>query len=211
MVGSIFCSPINFLGATGHQVGLLGFPGYTGYSGLPIANYGGYPLIYSGQTVSSSIYPFRTALDVLNTLPDYPTLGPLANYPTYSPFSSFPTLSNSPSLFTSVLKPADEVREDEVDAVDVSEEEVDEKIPASGIITVAEEVEDLPAPPLSLFRDPSHPPIPAGIAQATQPHFIQTLFKNPKVSPLLQLVSNSKDSPVLQQIKEQSAGIVSTL
>merc|ERR1711973_160432 len=87
MVGSICCSPVNFLGVPGPQLGLLGYPGYTGYSGLPYTLYGGQPLIYGGETVSPSIYPFRTALDVLNTLPDYPTLGRVPS------FSSLTTLS----------------------------------------------------------------------------------------------------------------------
>ena len=63
-------------------------------------------------------------------------------------------------------------------AVDVAAEEADEddEISAPGLITVAEEIDALPSPPSSFFRDPT-PVIPAGIAQATQPVFHQQLFK----------------------------------
>jgi len=62
-----------------------------------------------------------------------------------------------------------------------------------------------------LCRDPTGaPPIPAGIAQATQPIFVSTPFKNSFLSPQLQFVHNSKLSPTLQQIREQSAGIVTS-
>merc|ERR1711973_641500 len=211
MVGSICCSPVNFLGVPGPQLGLLGYPGYAGYSGLPYTLYGGQPLIYGAETVSPSIYPFRTALDVLNTLPDYPTvarvpsfssLTTLPNYP-----APFPIASSGPTPFVGAL-PVEKSEDTSGDAVVVDEEDEEDNAKVPGLITVAEEVDSLPAPPLSLFRDPT-PPIPAGIVQATQPKFTQILFKNPKVSPGLQQVFNAKVSPVLQEIKEQSSGTIS--
>merc|ERR1712025_504547 len=155
MVGSICCSPVNFLGVPGSQLGLLGYPGYTGYSGLPYTLYGGQPLTYGGETVSPSIYPFRTALDVLNTLPDYPTFGrvpsfssvtTLPNYP-----ASFPITASGPTPFVGAL-PLEKSEDTSDDAVVVDEEEEEDNTKVPGLITVAEEVDSLPAPPLSLFR-----------------------------------------------------------
>ena len=104
---------------------------------------------------------------------------------------------------------------DPVEAVDVAEEVVEEE-PAPGEIVIRRPVDSLPSLPASPFRD-QRPVIPAGIAQATQPQFVQTIFKvsisvsrpslltlsllqNPKVAPSLQFLINSKISPVLQEI-----------
>merc|ERR1712106_548419 len=98
--------------------------------------------------------------------------------------------------------------EDVFMAVNVASEETeDDEKTAPGLITVAEEIDELPSPPTSLFRDPI-PVIPAGIAQATQPIFHQQLFKNPKLSPFLVQYPNSKISPVLQEIRGHGAIVV---
>ena len=60
-------------------------------------------------------------------------------------------------------------------AVDVAEEDEDTAAPV-GEITIRDHIESLPSPPESLFRDQA-PVIPAGIVQATQPHFVQAIFK----------------------------------
>ena len=60
--------------------------------------------------------------------------------------------------------------------MDVAAEEIEEADSPS-LITIQEHIDALPTPKPSLFRDPLGPPIPAGIVQATQPKFVQVLFK----------------------------------
>merc|ERR1739838_528703 len=157
---------------------------------------------YSQEVISPNIYPLRTALDVLQ-----PGLG--YGYGQYG--YGYPWALNSFGL-GSLIHPSVQVAApvaDSVavakDVVDVAVEEIEEDSPS--IVTIQEHIDALPTPPQSLFRDPSGPPIPAGIVQATQPKFVQVLFKNPKLSPHLHFISNSKVSPVLQEIKDLSAGI----
>ena len=62
------------------------------------------------------------------------------------------------------------------DSIDVLEEEEDVD-PAPGEIVVRQPVHSLPALPGTLGRGPQVPVIPAGIAQATQPQFVHTIFQ----------------------------------
>jgi len=206
MVSSSCCAQIKYLGVPAAPAGYLGYP--AGLSGLPYGIYGGQPTAYTAETLSPSIYPLRTALDALNTFPSY---APGFRVPSY-PFSNAPAVMTDVDSVTPVQNvPASLLVSDEpnvIEAVDVASEDTDEDTSnIAGLITIAEEIDSLPNPPTSLFRDPT-PVIPAGIAQATQPVFHQQLFKNPKLSPILVQFSNSKDSPVLQQIRGQGAIIV---
>jgi len=206
MVSSSCCAQIKYLGVPAAPAGYLGYP--AGLSGLSYGVYGGQPTAYTAETLSPSIYPLRTALDALNTFPSY---APGFRVPSY-PFSNAPAVITDVDSVTPVQNvPASLLVSDEpnvIEAVDVASEDTDEDTSnIAGLITIAEEIDSLPNPPTSLFRDPT-PVIPAGIAQATQPVFHQQLFKNPKLSPILVQFSNSKDSPVLQQIRGQGAIIV---
>jgi len=204
MVSSACCAQINFLGVPGVPTGYLGYPGL---SAVPLGVYGGQPTVYTADTVSPSIYPLRTALDTLNTFPNYAT-APGFRIPGY-PFSSTPELvaGGLPIQVVPAPLPAPEDA-DVLKVVDVAAEETDgNEIAAPGLITVAEEIDELPSPPTSLFRDPT-PVIPAGIAQATQPIFHQQLFKNPKLSPFLVQYPNSKISTVLQDIRGHGSIVV---
>merc|ERR1712128_141282 len=197
MVSIACCAQINFLGVPGVPTGYLGYPAFSR----------GQPTVYAADTVSPSIYPLRTALDALNTFPNYAT-APGFRIPGY-PFLNTHTVITTPELVVGGL-PTQVVpaSEDVFMAVNVAAEETDDdEITAPGLITVAEEVDELPSPPTSLFRDPI-PVIPAGIAQATQPIFHQQLFKNPKLSPFLVQYPNSKLSPVLQEIRGHGAIVV---
>jgi len=201
-VASVNCAPhFNFLGAPGYH------GGFYGYGGLPLNYYGGQPITYATETVSPSIYPLRTALDVLN-VPAYATgfaFGPTHTVPQASTAEVV-----TPVNTEDIIVEADNEKVVSKDVVDVTVEEEDNTATA-GLVPIKHEISALPAPPLSLFRDPTGaPPIPAGIAQATQPIFVSTPFKNSFLSPQLQFVHNSKLSPTLQQIREQSAGIVTS-
>merc|ERR1711892_1572335 len=170
MVSSACCAQINFLGVPGVPTG------YPALSVVPLGVYGAQPTVYTAETVSPSIYPLRTALDALNTSPNYAT-APGFRTPGY-PFSNTHAVIATPELVGGGLPiqvvPA---HGDVFMAVNVASEETDDdEITAPGLITVAEEINELPSPPTSLFRDPI-PVIPAGIAQATQPIFHQQLFK----------------------------------
>merc|ERR1711892_1482090 len=131
------------------------------------------------------------------------------------PFSNTPAVISTPELVAGGLPiqvvPAPLPAPEDADVLKVvnvaSEETDDNEIAAPGLITVAEEIDELPSPPTSLFRDPI-PVIPAGIAQATQPIFHQQLFKNPKLAPFLVQYPNSKISPVLQEIRGHGAIVV---
>merc|ERR1711892_1057631 len=161
MVSSACCAQINFLGVPGVPTGYLGYPAFSR----------GQPTVYTADTVSPSIYPLRTALDTLNTFPNYAT-APGFRIPGY-PFSNTPAIISTPELVAGGLPiqvvpaplPAPEDA-DVLKVVDVASEKTDgNEITAPGLITVAEEIDELPSPPTSLFRDPI-PVIPAGIAQA---------------------------------------------
>jgi len=180
LVGSITPSPVKYLGV----------PGYT------------------QEVISPSIYQIRTALDVLQ-----PSLGYGYGYPWGINSLALgypvhqPVLTNIPSIPTiQVAAPVEEPVAVSEDVVDVAVEELEEDESPS-IVTIQKNIEALPTPPKSLFRDPLGPPIPAGIVQATQPQFVQVLFKNPKLSPHHHFLSNSKVSPILQEIQDISAGI----
>jgi len=172
--------------------------------------YLGLPAPYATQSISPSIYPLRTALDVLQpSFPRYafswPAAAPAGYYPApvvsvQSPLFSAPAVA--PVVPTKILTTEPVATDDEPIAVDVAEEITDDGVRPLGEITIRKEVDSLPTLPVSNFRGTS-PIIPAGIVQATQPHFVQTIFKNDKLSPSLQFVSqiNSKVSPVLQEIK----------
>merc|ERR1711892_1579191 len=122
MVSSACCAQINFLGVPGVPTGYSGYPAL---SVDPLGVYGGHPTVYTAETVSPSIYPLRTALDTLNTFPNYATaLG--FRVPGY-PFSNTPAVIRAPE-HADVLK-----------VVDVAAEETDgNEIAAPGLITVAE-------------------------------------------------------------------------
>jgi len=200
---SVCCAHINFLGVPGYHGAVLS------YGGLPLGIYGGQPITYAGETVSSSIYPFRTALDVLNVAPfstGVTSFVPTHTLPAAIVSAEEANTGDNTEESSDIAVEADNTKVAPAEVVDVAIEEEDEA-PAAGLVPIKQTVDSLPLPPLSLFRDPT-PPIPAGIAQATQPQFVLTPFKNNKVSPVLQFVSNSKDSPALQQIKQQSAGIL---
>ena len=140
------------------------------------------PLKYLGP-VSPSVFPLRTALDVLQ-----PRLGfrfplqlggygyPWSGYPGYLPHLhhlphfSLTGLAVERTPLPEVVAPAAPV-----EAVDVAEEEVEEEA-APGEIVIRRPVDSLPSFPASPFRD-QRPIIPAGIAQATQPTFVHTIFK----------------------------------
>ena len=180
---------------------------------------------YLGLSLSPSVFPLRTALDVLQPGLGYRFPGQLAGYgypwPRWSGWPHFQGyFPQSPHLtFIPANTPLQPEMEsgpaDPVEAVDVAEEVVEEE-PAPGEIVIRRPVDSLPSLPASPFRD-QRPVIPAGIAQATQPQFVQTIFKvsisvsrpslltlallqNPKVAPSLQFLINSKISPVLQEI-----------
>merc|ERR1712123_32743 len=210
MVSSACCAQINFLGVPGVPTGYSGYPAL---SVVPLGVYGAQPTVYTAETVSPSIDPLRTALDTLNTFPNYAT-APGFRVTGY-PFSNTPAVISTPELVAGGLPiqvvpaplPAPEDA-DVLKVVNVAAEETDgNEIAAPGLITVAEEIDELPSPPTSLFRDPT-PVIPAGIAQATQPIFHQQLFKNPKLSPFLVQYPNSKISTVLQDIRGHGSIVV---
>ena len=192
-------------------------------SGLTVAN----PVKYLGS-LSPSVFPLRTALDVLqpglglrfplqfggygspwSVGPAYPRYLPHFTQLSFLPANTGLTVERTPLPQVVVPAPADPV-----EAVDVAEEVVEEEA-APGEIVIRRPVDSLPSLPASPFRD-QRPVIPAGIAQATQPTFVHTIFKvsinihdilvnfiflqNPKVAPSLQFVINSKISPVLQEI-----------
>merc|ERR1711892_1185437 len=181
MVSSACCAQINFLGVPGVPKGYLGYPAFSR----------GQLTVYTADTVSPSIYPLRTALDTLNTFPNYAT-APGFRIPGY-PFSNTPAIISTPELVAGGLPiqvvpaplPAPEDA-DVLKVVDVASEETEgNEIAAPGLITVA-----------------------AGIAQATQPIFHQQLFKNPKLSPFLVQYPNSKISTVLQDIRGHGSIVV---
>merc|ERR1712029_288300 len=118
-----------------------------------------------------------------------------------SPLFSAPAVA--PVVPTKILTTEPVATDEEPIAVDVAEEITDDGVKPLVEITIRKEVDSLPTLPASNFRGTNAPVIPAGIVQATQPHFVQTIFKNDKLSPSLQFVSqiNSKVSPVLQEIK----------
>jgi len=177
------------------------------YLGLPAPALG-----YTTQSISPSIYPLRTALDVLQpSLPRYtfPWAPATAGYyPAHAPVVSVQSPLFSAPAFAPVAVPTKILTkpvatDEEPVAVDVAEEITDDGVRPLGEITIRKEVDSLPSLSASNFRGTNTPVIPAGIVQATQPHFVQTIFKNDKLSPSLQFVSqiNSKVSPVLQEIK----------
>merc|ERR1712013_803753 len=199
LVGTSSCLPQLFLGYPGYSHQVVS-PGYSHQVVSPG---------YSHQVVSPSLAPLRTALDVLH--PSYGYGYPLgvSTSHTASPIFStvFPTIENIETVeVVDDTENGVEVVDDTEDGVDVAAEIIEEEDSPS-IVTIKENISSLPSPSPALFRDPSGPPIPAGIVQATQPKFVQVLFKNPKLSPHLSFISNSKTSPVLQEIKEVSAGI----
>ena len=143
------------------------------------------PLKYLGP-VSPSVFPLRTALDVLQ-----PRLGfrfplqlggygyPWQGYPTYLPhlrhLHHLPHFSLTGLAVERTPLPEVAAPDAPAEAVDVAEEEVEEEA-APGEIVIRRPVDSLPSFPASPFRD-QRPIIPAGIAQATQPTFVHTIFK----------------------------------
>ena len=63
----------------------------------------------------------------------------------------------------------------------VAEEDKVDMDPVPGEIVVRQPVHSLPSLPGTLGRGPQVPVIPAGIAQATQPQFVHTIFQVKKV------------------------------
>ena len=183
-------------------------------------------------SLSPSFLPFRTALDVLQPqlsfsypwTPLVPRYQPLSG--AFIPFQPhFVSGPHNAVVVSDVAAPAPAQVVDDIEAVDVATE-TDDGASALGEITVRDHIEALPAIPSSPFRDQS-PVIPAGIVQATQPKFVQTIFKvlsikhhcvlllithfqNPKISPILaqRFVINSKVSPVLQEFKANGVELV---
>merc|ERR1712066_466755 len=162
------------------------------------------------------------ALSLLPPLQDRPGRSPapaellLPLVPRYQPLSGafipfqphFVSGPHNAVVVSDVAAPAPAQVVDDIEAVDVATE-TDDGASALGEITVRDHIEALPAIPSSPFRDQS-PVIPAGIVQATQPKFVQTIFKNPKISPILaqRFVINSKVSPVLQEFKANGVELV---
>jgi len=141
--------------------------------------------------------------------------------PTYFPghhFAPAPFGFNLPvhlglPTITDAVAPKDEPEAavaEVADVVDVSAEE--EGGTGGSLITIQQVVGNIPAPPTSgglTTRNPGPSPIlPAGIVQGTQPKFVQVLFQNPKTSPHFPFLHNSKVSPILNEIREDSAGIL---
>ena len=208
------CSHVKYLGVP-HLLGRYNavYPALPGLQPWPVLR---------TAVISPSIYPVRTALDIFTGLG--PRLAQPWGFPGLPGWSGLPALPAPAAAQSAPAAPATPAAED---AVDVAAEVEEETGVPGGVITIQQRIEALPSPAASLFRDPSGPPIPAGIVQATQPVFVQTVFKvrqniissihitelmsrffqNPKVSPELQLVGNSKASSVLQQIRDQAAGI----
>merc|ERR1712227_1087420 len=161
--------------------------------------YLGLPAPYATQSISPSIYPLRTALDVLQP-----------SFPRYAfPWTAAPAPAFAPAAVPTKILTEPVATDEEPIAVDVAEEITDDGVKPLGEITIRKEVDSLPSLPASNFRGTNAPVIPAGIVQATQPHFVQTIFKNDKLSPSLQFVSqiNSKDSLVLQEIKASGVSV----
>merc|ERR1719206_481269 len=187
----------------------LGYPGYSHQVVSPGYTHQVVSPGYSHQVVSPSLAHLRTALDVLQPSYGYGYPWGVSTSHTASPIFStvFPSIENIATVTTvAVGKDGVDTVVDTEDGVDVAAEIIEEQDSPS-IVTIKENISSLPYPSPALFRDPSGPPIPAGIVQATQPKFVQVLFKNPKLSPHLSFISNSKTSPVLQEIKEVSARI----
>jgi len=177
-------------------------------------------LSYAQESVSPSIYPLRTALDVLQ-----PSVGYGYGYPWglsgyYPQYPAAPVIAfQSPVISSSVAAPAKTVpvavvetpveTPAVVDTVDVAEEVDADATPALGEISIREHIDALPSIPESPFRNQA-PVIPAGIVQATQPQFVQAVFKNPKLSPSLALINviNSKVSPALQEIRATGVELI---
>merc|ERR1711953_191073 len=175
------------------------------------------PVKYLGA-VSPSLFPLRTALDVLQPSPSYTFPYHLAGYPAsyYAgyypgllPQAFHPQLLSFANPFAAIptegiIKPphasVEEVVDVAQDGVDVAEEVLESGV-APGEVVIRKPVTSLPAlPTFSLDRKTQAPVIPAGIAQATQPQFVQKLFQNAKVAPGFQFVVNSKISPFLQEL-----------
>jgi len=93
-------------------------------------------------------------------------------------------------------------------------EEIAETEAGSSVVNVKDVADALPDFAFNLIRgiDGKRVPIiPSGIAQATQPTFSKPVpFINPKVPSGFSFLNPnlSKVSPVLQRIKEESAGII---
>merc|ERR1711892_705137 len=134
--------------------------------------YLGVPRGHSQGVLSPSLYPVRTALDVLQPSIVY---GYGYGYPwglsnfVLAPASFQPTFlggfSSIPRVVTAVL-----------DAEEVGHEAIVEAV--APVVTIQHTIDALPLPPRSLasnskFRIPIAPAIPAGIVQATQPIFGQ--------------------------------------
>ena len=175
------------------------------------------------SSLSPSFLPFRTALDVLQPglsfsypwAPLVPRYQPLSG--AFIPFQPhFVSAPHNAVVVSEVAAPAPAQVVDDIEAVDVATE-TDDGASALSEITVRDHITALPDIPRSPFRD-QFPVIPAGIAQATQPKFVQTIFKvnikhcvhlliahfqNTKLSPILaqRFVINSKVSPVLQEFR----------
>ena len=137
------------------------------------------------SALSPSFLPYRTALDVLQPglSYSYPWAPFAPRYqPLSGPFTLFPhhlvSAPHNAVVVSQVAAPAPVPVPAEVtdDIVDVAAEETDDGEAALGEITVRDHIDALPAIPTSPFRD-SVPVIPAGIVQATQPKFVQTIFK----------------------------------
>ena len=143
----------------------------------PLAAYTSY------STLSPSFLPYRTVLDVLQPglsfsypwAPLAPRYHPLSG-PQLIPFQ--PQLVSAPQnalVVSEVAAPVPAQVVDDDDVVDVAVE-TDDGSTALSEITVRDHINTLPDIPSSPFRD-QNPIIPAGIVQATQPKFVQTIFK----------------------------------
>ena len=129
------------------------------------------------SALSPSFLPYRTALDVLQPglSYSYPWAPFAPRYqPLSGPFTLFPHhLVSAPHNAVAPVPVPAEVTDD---IVDVTAEETDDDEAVLGEITLRDHIDALPEIPSSPFRD-SVPVIPAGIVQATQPKFVQTIFK----------------------------------
>jgi hypothetical protein len=211
IVGSSVASPLKFLGVESvESVAPGSYLPRTALDVLQPAGYGyGYPWLGGYPAFSHHYAPgFVAGRHHIIASP----FG--LNLPFHFPQAGLGSFFQPPKISTVVVGEKAEAVEEEVVqddlGVDVSQEESDNG--SGSLITVADHADSIPSPPSSgglLGRDPRPRPIlPAGIVQATQPKFVHVVFQNPKASPHFPFLHNSKVSPILNEIKSDSAGIL---
>jgi len=210
IVSGSLAVPLNFLGVdsvaqdpSAHYrtaLNVLDTPGH-GYGYFPHAGHAG---LFHGFHPLAGYYPSVSAVSAVRV--------PAATVPVHHHFPASPFGFSYPHHFAPQLATFGVKDEVVDDVIDVEEEEED-AASAGPIVTVAESINIIPFPrfPVLTGREPSlsAPPIPSGIVQATQPKFVQVLFQNHKASPFLpNFIFNSKTSPLLTEIRNEAAGII---